>query len=110
MAYARFQCAASFAVLVLATAASAQTPPPAPAGFAWKHIESLKAAFLMPDGWHFKERSAPADTRSFSITEENLDTSMEFETGLLIEVTRLEKDDAQEHGRGHRGAHPHPRD
>ena len=94
MTYARLRCLSSFAVLALAAVASAQNPPPAPSGFAWKPIESVKAAFLMPEGWHFKEESS-ANTTAFFISEENIDTSGAFQTGLTVNVIRLKKGEAQ---------------
>ena len=81
--------------LLLALSALAEDPPPAPKGFAWKRIESVKASFLVPEGWHFKEETKDG-TRAFFITKEDIDKNGTFETGLSVNVQTLKKDPAQE--------------
>ena len=83
------------AALLCASAAFAEDLPPAPAGFAWKRIDSVRAAFLVPVGWHFKEEEKDG-TRAFFITMEDIDRKGEFETGLTVNVQKLHKDPAQQ--------------
>ena len=83
------------AALLLAVSVLAEDPPPAPKGYAWKRIESVKASFLVPEGWHFKEEMKDG-TRAFFITKEDIDKSGSFETGLSVNVQTLKKDPAQE--------------
>ena len=83
------------AALLLAVSVLAEDPPPAPKGYAWKRIESVKASFLVPEGWHFKEETKDG-TRAFFITKEDIDKSGSFETGLSVNVQTLKKDPAQE--------------
>ena len=85
-------------LLLLADRALAEDPPPAPAGFAWKRMESIKASFLVPDGWFFKEETKDG-TRAFFITQEDIDKTGEFQTGLTINVQTLKKDPAPERAR-----------
>ena len=66
-------------------------PPKAPAGFAWKNVASIKAAFLLPDKWFFKEELRK-DVRGIFLSKENIDQSGKFETGLTINVFKNKKD------------------
>ena len=66
------------AALLLAVSVLAEDPPPAPKGYAWKRIESVKASFLVPEGWHFKEETKDG-TRAFFITKEDIDKNGSFE-------------------------------
>jgi hypothetical protein len=70
---------------------SAADPAPAPAGFAWKNVASIKAAFLVPDGWFFKEELRK-DVRGIFISKESIDQSGKFQTGLTINVFPNKKD------------------
>lgn len=78
---------------LLAVAASAADLPPAPEGFTWKKIDSVQAAFLMPQGWHFLEAEKEG-TRAFFITKEDIDKTGQYETGLSVNVQKLKKDPA----------------
>ncbi|HEY4231421.1 MAG TPA: hypothetical protein VGO79_14730 [Thermoanaerobaculia bacterium] len=70
----------------------AENPPPkAPAGFAWKNVASIKAAFLLPDGWFFKEELRK-DVRGIFLSKENIDQKGKFDTGLTINVFKNKKD------------------
>lgn len=80
-------------LLALAAASRAEDAPAAPDGFTWKRIESVKASFLMPDGWYFREEEKNG-TRAFFITREKIEEGGEFETGLTVNVQRLKKDPA----------------
>lgn len=86
------------AFFLFAGRALAEDPPPAPDGFAWKRLDSIKASFLAPDGWFFKEEVKDG-TRAFFITQENIDKTGEFQTGLSINVQKLKTDPAQERAR-----------
>ncbi|HTO86631.1 MAG TPA: hypothetical protein VMR54_03770 [Thermoanaerobaculia bacterium] len=77
----------------LSAALSAEDIPPAPEGFSWKRIESVKASFLMPKGWYFKEEEKQG-TRAFFITREDIDSTGQFETGLTVNVQKFKKDKA----------------
>lgn len=70
-----------------------QEPPPAPAGFAWKKIDSVKAAFLVPKGWHFMEETKDG-AHAFFISQEDISKGGEFQTGLSVNVQKLKKDPA----------------
>ena len=61
--------------------------PPAPAGLAWKEVPEIKAAFLVPVGWHFK-REVKGDTLGYFITLEDIDKLHKFNTGLTVNVFR----------------------
>ena len=81
-------------LLLLAAAAvfAADPPPPkAPAGFAWKNVASIKAAFLLPDGWFFKEELRK-DVRGIFLSKENIDQRGKFDTGLTVNVFKNKKD------------------
>ncbi len=67
--------------------------PAAPAGFTWKKLDSIKAQFLVPDGWFFKEEQKD-DARAFFISRESIEKGGEFQTGLTINVVKLKKDPA----------------
>jgi hypothetical protein len=82
--------------ILLAAPLAAEDLPPAPKGFAWKKIDSVKAAFLVPRGWFFKEESKDG-TRAFFITQEDIDKSDRFETGLTVNVQTLKTDKAPEY-------------
>ena len=84
-----------FAAILLASTALAADLPPAPDGFTWKRIDSVKAAFLVPAGWHFQEEASDG-TRAFFITKEDIAKSGRYETGLSVNVQKLHKDSAPE--------------
>lgn len=71
-------------VLVAAAALAMELPAP-PAGFSWKEVPEIKAAFLMPNGWHFKQ-AVQGETLGLFITQENIDERGRFTTGLTINV------------------------
>lgn len=72
--------------------------PKAPSGFTWQEVPELKAAFLKPAGWFFKQESSKG-TLAYFITQEDLAKNGEFTTGLTINVFRLKNDSAVEHGK-----------
>lgn len=53
---------------VLAIAAYELELPEAPDGFEWTKIERIKAALLVPDGWHFKAEKKKDRRRDLSAT------------------------------------------
>jgi len=76
----------------------AEELPAAPAGFTWKTISAVKASFLMPDGWFFKEEENKG-THAFFISKENIAKGGEFQTGLSVNVIKLQKDPARQRAR-----------
>jgi hypothetical protein len=62
----------------------AELPTP-PEGFGWQQLNEIKAAFLLPDGWHFlKQRSG--ETQAYFLTREDIEERGSFSTGLSINV------------------------
>jgi len=49
---------------------AASVPSP-PQGYAWRHIPSIRAAILVPDGWHFREEHQ-GTTRAAFVTREDI--------------------------------------
>jgi len=76
-------------VLLAASVLAMELPPP-PAGFSWKDVPEISAAFLMPKGWHFK-REVQGDTLGLFITQEAIGKGGHFSTGLTINVFRRSK-------------------
>jgi hypothetical protein len=71
--------------------------PPAPEGFAWREIEAIRAAFLVPAGWHFTHRRE-GETLAYFITREDPGELGVHETGLTINVfVKLETHNAVEY-------------
>jgi hypothetical protein len=92
-----------FLLLTLAVALFTQTLhaidlPNAPSGSTWQEVPELKAAFLKPDGWFFKQESSKGTTAYF-ITQEDLAKNGEFATGLTINVFHLKESSAVERGK-----------
>jgi len=80
------------AVLLLAltltgTAALALDLPEPPEGFAWREVPAIHGAFLVPDGWHFREESADG-TLAYFITEQEVTPPEKFRVGATINVYR----------------------
>jgi len=71
--------------------------PSPPAGFSWQQIPELKAAFLRPNGWFFKQEQQKG-TFAYFITKESIEQGGDFNTGLTINVFRELKESAAEHG------------
>jgi hypothetical protein len=72
--------------------------PKPPDGFIWQEIPELKAAFLKPNGWFFKQEMQKG-TLAYFITKENLEQNGQFDTGLTINVFKFKKDSAVDHGK-----------
>jgi len=72
--------------------------PKAPSGFTWQEVPELKAAFLKPDGWFFKQENNKG-TLAYFITQEDLTKNSEFSTGLTLNVIHLKKNSAVERGK-----------
>jgi hypothetical protein len=70
--------------------ATAELPTP-PSGYQWKSIDEIKASFLIPVSWHFKETKVK-ETLAYFLTRENIDENGRFETGLSINVLRQGKE------------------
>jgi hypothetical protein len=90
-------------LLGLAVAFIAQTLhaidlPKAPSGFSWQEVPELKAAFLKPNGWFFKQESSKG-TLAYFITQEDLAKNGEFSTGLTMNIFHFKQDSAVDHGK-----------
>jgi len=72
--------------------------PKAPSGFTWQEVPELKAAFLKPNGWFFKQENNKG-TMAYFITQEDLAKNGEFATGLTINVFHLKGSSAVERGK-----------
>jgi hypothetical protein len=83
------------AALFLSAVPAGDDLPAAPAGLAWKRIDAVRAAFLVPEGWHFKQEKN-GDTIAFFITAEDIEKNGGFQTGLTVNVIHLKKDAAPE--------------
>jgi hypothetical protein len=72
--------------------------PKAPSGFTWQDIPELKAAFLKPEGWFFKQE-VDKGTLAYFITKEDITKTGQFDTGLTVNVFRLKQDSAVQRGK-----------
>ncbi|QDV91129.1 hypothetical protein RAS2_22190 [Phycisphaerae bacterium RAS2] len=61
--------------------------PDPPAGFSWKRIDTIGAAFLQPKGWHYR-RMGSKDSEVYRISKDNTKKGEPFLTGLTVNVTR----------------------
>jgi hypothetical protein len=93
----KFVCVFLLGTLFAITIRALDLPKP-PHGFTWQEIPELKAAFLKPDGWFFKQESNKG-TKAYFITQEDITKSGEFSTGLTVNVIHLKKDSAVERGK-----------
>src|ERR1700752_3703439 len=73
--------------LLIAAAAFAIELPKAPQGFGWHEVPAIHAAFLVPQGWHFREQR-DGDTLAIFITQEAFTPPEKFEVGVTINVFR----------------------
>ena len=77
-------------ILILAFVVSLRAEdslPPAPAGYSWQRLVTIKSAVLKPDGWFFKQ-AKKGQTDGFFITKEDIDQSGVFQTGLTLNCIR----------------------
>lgn len=72
--------------------------PKVPTGFTWQEIPELKAAFLKPERWFFKQESSKG-TNAYFITKEDINKTGQFNTGLTVNVFRLKHESAVERGK-----------
>lgn len=56
-------------------------------GYRWETVPEVKAAVLVPIGWHFKVDKRGA-TVGYFVTRESIDATGQFETGLTVNVVR----------------------
>ncbi|MGH9441461.1 MAG: hypothetical protein ACRD16_04245 [Thermoanaerobaculia bacterium] len=75
---------AAIAAVLLASLAIAQTLPPKE-GYSWKRVPEIKAAFLVPNGWHFR-REQKGTSLGYFISREKISPPGEFLVGLSINV------------------------
>jgi hypothetical protein len=77
-----------FASLMVATISALGQPtslPAPPEGFHWERAPEVKAAFLVPDPWHFK-REKHESTFAYFATREDIDRVGEFKVGLTVNI------------------------
>lgn len=72
-------------LVILSQLASGINLPPAPDGFTWQETPEIKAAFLRPKGWYFRQENDKG-TLAYFITKEEIKNGGEFQTGLTINV------------------------
>jgi hypothetical protein len=92
----------SFSLSLVGLVAVAQPVdlPKPPAGFHWQRADEVKAAFLVPDTWHFK-RESQSTTFAYFATREDISKEGSFRTGLSVNVTpHLQGRDAAEYAKG----------
>lgn len=85
-------------LFVLALPAVPIDVPPAPSGFTWQEVKELKAAFLKPSGWFYRQETQEGTFAVF-ITKEDISKTGEFQTGMSLNVFHLKKDPAVERGK-----------
>ena len=71
--------------------------PKPPSGFTWQEIPEMKAAFLRPEGWFFRQETNKG-TLAYFITKEDISRGGEFDTGFTVNVFR-KQDSAVERGK-----------
>lgn len=59
--------------------------PSPPAGFSWVEFSEIKGAFLLPDGWHFRQEKR-GGTLAYFLTRERIEADRPFETGMTLNV------------------------
>jgi hypothetical protein len=86
---------AIFLGLFLAASVHAMELPQPPPDLFWKEVPEINAAFLVPNGWHFKlldqwyfKLRNEGNKLAFFITQEDIDKEGQFYTGLTINVFR----------------------
>ena len=87
-----------FVTVLFALPLSADDLPNPPAGFGWQKVPAIKASFLKPDGWFFREE-VQKGTQAYFITKEDISKTGEFNTGLTLNVFHLKSDSAVERGK-----------
>jgi len=75
--YFRELLVVSWVLFVLASPTLAIDVPPVPSGFAWQEVPELKAAFLKPNGWFYRQESQEGTFAVF-ITKEDISKGGEF--------------------------------
>lgn len=73
--------------------------PQAPQGFDWKYLPESSLAVLAPNDWYFKSEQDKG-TRSYFITQENIDKEGAFKTGMSIQVIHDNKINAAQLAKG----------
>ncbi len=83
-----------FALTTIARSDEPKLPEP-PNGFSWKKVAEIKAALLMPKGWHYRLDTKGKTTAAF-ITREKIEEGKPFRTGLSVHVLRQRKNPTAE--------------
>jgi hypothetical protein len=77
--------ALSFCVVATSALAQPTELPKSPPGFHWERAEEVKAAFLVPNSWHFKREKHP-NTFAYFATREDIVQEGKFVVGLTVNV------------------------
>ena len=77
---------------LLVAGASAQSVgefemPDPPEGFTWQILPEIKAAFLLPNGWHYRAEDR-SGTQAYFLTQQDIATDGAFTTGLSINAVK----------------------
>jgi len=62
--------------------------PAPPEGYSWKKLEGIKAAILMPSGWHYKKEPEKA---AYFLTKEDIEKEGRYKTGLTIQALQVKE-------------------
>ncbi len=73
--------------VLVSTAAEQPILPPAPSGYSWRRMKSIRAGFLVPQGWFVKEEQK-GDTHAIFITKESIERGGLFRTGFSLNAIR----------------------
>ncbi len=75
-----------FLIFFTFTLNAAEVPSP-PEGYTWKHVDEIKAAFLLPTGWHYLKEEK-GNTLAIFLSKEKINEGSIFDTGVSINVFR----------------------
>ena len=82
----RYMLIAIFIFSSLLNAKSTDLALPAE-GFSWKQVDEIKAAFLLPNNWHYlKEKKG--NTLAVFLTKEKIKEGEFFDTGVTVNIFR----------------------
>ena len=77
------------AILSGAVPGEARDLPASPAGFSWVELTEVRAALLLPSGWHFRQRgNGDGHTFVYFLSPEPLAAVEHIEAGLTVSVGR----------------------
>jgi len=76
-----------FLMVPTAAALYAADVTDAPVGYSWKHVDDIKAAFLLPDAWSY-HKEYNGTTVAVFLSKQNIAENGKFDTGVSINVIR----------------------